>query len=91
MSYYFFKGAFDVGDHEVRYFVIPMIIVFILGIASINEPAFPVFSFMIVGLVSILVGTVFGWLAFGIKILFKFFHTWKEHRDVKKVVSVSKR
>ncbi|EUJ23558.1 hypothetical protein PGRAN_07858 [Listeria grandensis FSL F6-0971] len=79
------------GEHEIRYFVIPMIVVFILGIATISGPTFPVFEFMIVGLIAVLIGTICGWLAVGIKLLVKLLQTWKEHRAVKKVIVISKR
>ncbi|WP_430535988.1 hypothetical protein [Listeria rocourtiae] len=79
------------GDHEIRYFVIPMIVVFILGIAAISDPVLPVVGFMVVALVAILTGTVCGWLMIGIKLLRKFFQNWKEHRAVKKVITVPKR
>ncbi|MBC6308899.1 hypothetical protein HCJ66_04935 [Listeria sp. FSL L7-1582] len=79
------------GDHEVRYFVIPMIVVFILGIAAISGLVSPVTGFLIVGLIAILTGTVCGWLVIGIKWCVSFFHNWKEHRTVKKVITVPKR
>lgn len=79
------------GDHEIRYFVIPMIVVFILGIAAISDPVFPVADFLIVGLIAILTGTVCGWLVVGIKLLGRIIQTGKEHRAVKKVITVPKR
>ncbi|MBC1503823.1 hypothetical protein [Listeria booriae] len=79
------------GEHEVRYFVIPMIVVFILGIAGISAPIFPVVQFVIVGLIAILAGTVCGWIAVGIRLLVKWFQTRKEHHVVKKVAVASKR
>ncbi|EUJ45340.1 hypothetical protein [Listeria riparia] len=79
------------GEHEVRYFVIPMIVVFILGIAGISAPIFPIAQFVIIGLVAILVGTVCGWLVVGIRFFVKWIQTRKEHHAVKKVVVASKR
>ncbi len=60
MEYDVSKGALCMQEQDVRYYVLPTIIVFILGIAATNASSFPFISFLTTTLVATLVGIIIG-------------------------------
>ncbi|MBC1489680.1 hypothetical protein HCJ52_11010 [Listeria sp. FSL L7-1485] len=47
-------------EQDIRYYVLPTIIVFILGIAAMNATSFPFVSFLTTTLVATVIGTIIG-------------------------------
>ncbi|WP_167629262.1 hypothetical protein [Listeria valentina] len=45
---------------DIRYYIIPMIVVFILGVAGTNGITFPVLDFLTIGLVACVAGGIIG-------------------------------
>ncbi|EAG4977441.1 TPA: hypothetical protein U0276_003047, partial [Listeria monocytogenes] len=47
-------------EQDIRYYVLPTIIIFILGIAAMNASSFPFISFLTTTLVAIAIGIIIG-------------------------------
>ncbi|WP_239255805.1 hypothetical protein [Listeria ilorinensis] len=74
------------SEVDIRYFVLPMIIVFILGIAAINAVSFPIVNFLTVTAIAFLSGLVIGATYQLVKIVQRFFMTVKHKKTSKKEV-----
>ncbi|WP_088810952.1 MULTISPECIES: hypothetical protein [Listeria] len=48
------------SEQDIRYFVLPACIIFILGIAAMNSVASPLLNFFIVALISCIAGVIIG-------------------------------
>ncbi|EUJ32027.1 hypothetical protein MFLO_07552 [Listeria floridensis FSL S10-1187] len=72
------------SEVDIRYYVIPMIVVFILGIATVNSVAFPVLDFLLVSLIAVICGVIVGSLYQLYKIVLQFVLEYKEKRSTKK-------
>ncbi|MBC2377317.1 hypothetical protein HBP49_03690 [Listeria welshimeri] len=67
-------------EKNFRYYVLPTIIVFILGIAAVNAPSFPFISFLATTLVAISIGIVIGGVHQLLSMLIKTYQQTKARR-----------
>jgi hypothetical protein len=79
-SYYFGKGALGMQEQDIRYYVLPTIIIFILGIAAMNASSFPFISFLTTTLVAIAIGITIGGAHQLIRLVIKTYQQTKERR-----------
>ncbi|UHP09586.1 hypothetical protein LAX80_010435 [Listeria marthii] len=67
-------------EQDIRYYVLPTIIVFILGIAAMNASSFPFISFLTTILVAVVIGTIIGGTHQLFRAIIKTYQQTKERR-----------
>ncbi|EDO1129104.1 hypothetical protein [Listeria innocua] len=67
-------------EQDIRYYVLPTIIVFILGIAAMNTSSFPFISFLTTTLVAIAIGVLIGGAHQLYRVIIKAYQQTKERR-----------
>lgn len=67
-------------EQDIRYYVLPTIIIFILGIAAMNASSFPFISFLTTTLVAIAIGIIIGGAHQLIRLIIKTYQQTKERR-----------
>ncbi|EAE6444460.1 hypothetical protein BFH48_01835 [Listeria monocytogenes] len=67
-------------EQDIRYYVLPTIIIFILGIAAMNASSFPLISFLTTTLVAIAIGITIGGAHQLIRLVIKTYQQTKERR-----------
>ncbi|ENM8315566.1 hypothetical protein IBB80_06495 [Listeria marthii] len=67
-------------EQDVRYYVLPTIIVFILGIAAMNASSFPFISFLTTTLVAVVIGMIIGGIHQLGRVIIKAYQQTKERR-----------
>ncbi|AHI56648.1 hypothetical protein ACP0AK_08650 [Listeria ivanovii] len=67
-------------EQDVRYYVLPTIIVFILGIAAMNATTFPFVSFLTTTLVATVIGIIIGGAHQLLRMLLKTYQQAKARR-----------
>ncbi|CAC97463.1 hypothetical protein ACKTFM_001297 [Listeria innocua] len=67
-------------EQDIRYYVLPTIIVFILGIAAMNTSGFPFISFLTTTLVAIAIGVLIGGAHQLCRVIIKAYQQTKERR-----------
>nr|WP_038346558.1 hypothetical protein [Listeria monocytogenes] len=74
-------------EQDIRYYVLPTIIIFILGIAAMNASSFPFISFLTTTLVAIAIGIIIGGAHQLIRLIIKTYQQTKERRVSQKKVA----
>ncbi|MBC1375256.1 hypothetical protein HB839_06955 [Listeria sp. FSL L7-1699] len=67
-------------EQDIRYYVLPTIITFILGIAAMNTSSLPFISFLTTTLVAITIGILIGGIHQLCRVIIKAYQHTKERR-----------